>query len=408
MKFFAEFEKERCTVCGECFHQCPVMRLPPGEAVAEMRLLLEGRDTRQVLQKCESCFACDFICPEDAHPAGLILDRWREAGEREGLPRRAAHFIPHQVPNFRTYVIDHLPAEEKALLESWRDESPAEEIFYPGCNFLTAPYLAQTRLLEGFAIRGSLSVCCGEMYFRMGRLDQLKQVARRNAAWLKRMGVKRMVIPCTAGVNLFTNILPRFGFDHPVEVRHFLPLLLERIDRNEIELKQPLDLTVTIQESCHAKALGPEFMELPRLLLSRLGARVIEEERCREKMVCCGIGGGFSHPSSYHPLRLTMSTWRSLGEAKKTGARAIATYCAGCAQMLATGQLTNPANQMPIYHLLELVQMAIGETILPRKEKLKRAAWFLAGVVRHQGPALLSRSRLRLGDLPEFGSDKRY
>jgi len=39
---------------------------------------------------------------------------------------------------------------------------------------------------------------------------------------------------------------------------------------------------------------------------------------------------------------------------------------------------------------------------------LKRAAWFLAGVARHQAPALLSRARIRPGDLPTTETEITY
>ena len=125
-------------------------------------------------------------------------------------------------------------------------------------------------------------------------------------------------------------------------------------------------------------------------------------------MVCCGIGGGFSLPSSYNPLRLTTSTWRTLAEAKKTGAQAIVTYCSGCSQMLATGKLTNPLYRMPIYHLVELVKLAIGEDTISPAEKSRRAMHFLAGVTRHQGPALLSSGRFKLDEIPVTDEVKKY
>ncbi len=401
MAFNPEFDQDKCTRCGECFHRCPVLELPLAEAKAEIERLIAGKPGGPVLDKCESCFTCDYVCPENARPASLILRRWNEAYEREGLPRRAMYFMPHSVPNFRTFAIDRLPEDEKTMLRSWMDTSPAEEIFYPGCNWITAPYLAKTKILEGVTIRGALAYCCGEMYFRMGLYQRMRELAARLNRWLEKMGTRRMLIPCTAGMNLFRNVLPGFGLTVELEIEHMLPWLLRRIDAGEIELSKKLDMRVTVQESCHAKVFGEEFMALPRELLSRLGCEVVEEDHHGERMFCCGIGGGFSHPSSYHPLRLTTSTWRNLAEAKKTGAEAVVAYCAGCSQMLATGRITNPANRMPVHHLLELVRMAMGEEVLPRSEKLKRAAWFLAGVTRHQGPALFMPGRFSLPGLPE-------
>ena len=72
------FNRERCTVCGECFHRCPVMHLPLERAQREMARLLAGEDS-PVLRKCTSCQACNLFCPEDCRPANRVLDRWHEA-----------------------------------------------------------------------------------------------------------------------------------------------------------------------------------------------------------------------------------------------------------------------------------------------------------------------------------------
>jgi Fe-S oxidoreductase len=372
------------------------MELPLTVAEDEIKRLVAGEDTRHVLDRCESCFSCNAVCPEGANPARLILDAWNRLYREKGLPARAKYFIPYNRPNFRTFVVERMSREDRELVRSWEDDSPCEEIFFPGCNWITAPFLARTRLLDGLAIRGSLEVCCGEMHFRSGLYDKLEEIAERLSRWLAKMGVKRMIIPCTAGRNLFLNVLPRFGFTYEIEVTHMIPWLIQRIDAGEIEIEKRLGMTVTIQESCHAKAFGDGFMDGPRELLARIGVRVVEQEKCRDKMVCCGIGGGFSHPSSYNPLRLTTATLRGLKFAKDTGADAIACYCAGCMQMLATGQISNPLNRMPIYHVIELLQMAVGEETVKRSEKMKRAALFLAGVARHQGPRLISGKRVRL------------
>ncbi|MCD6569491.1 MAG: (Fe-S)-binding protein [Deltaproteobacteria bacterium] len=397
MDLFKAFDTEKCTLCGECFYQCPVMKLPLDVAKDEIVRLINGDETRSVLQKCTSCFACNFICPERCNPAQLILDRWHEKYLREGLLLRAEYFIPHNRPNFRTYVLDRLPDDEKMLVESWDDTSSCEEIFYPGCNVITVPYLTKTKLLEGLNIRGSLDMCCGEMYYRMGLYDQVKQVAKKLEKHFNKMGVKKMIIPCTAGRNMFTNVLPKFGAHFDFEIQHILPWILEKIESGEIEIKNKLDMTVTIQESCYGKMFGGEYLDIPRKILEKIGARVIEEDLCREKALCCGIAGGFSPTSSYHPLHITLSTIRSLRLAQNTGAQAIVAYCAGCLQLLSVGQIAYPIKKMPVYHILELLQMAIGET--PDRRNTQRAWQFLAGTVINQFPKVLSNKRFYVEEI---------
>ncbi len=153
MNFSDEFSRDRCTRCGRCFEECPVMHLPPEKAKQEMARLLNGETTTDVLRRCTSCHSCNIICPEGANPMRLILDTWHERYLKEGMPARALYFTPHNRPNFRTYALDRLPDDEKALLKKWDDDSPCEEILYPGCNVITAPYLTMSRIFDGLEIR---------------------------------------------------------------------------------------------------------------------------------------------------------------------------------------------------------------------------------------------------------------
>lgn len=348
-----------------------------------------------MLKRCTSCFACNFICPNGCNPAQRIMDIWHERSVQHGLPERARYYLPDADLNFRTYVVDRLPPEEKALVKSWEDTSPCREIFYPGCNIITVPHITQTRLLDGFTIRGSLKLCCGETYYRTGQYEMAEKAARRINAWQEQVGFEKMVIPCTAGRNMFTNVLPKLGLKRNFEVEHLLPRLLERFENGEIEIKQRFEKTVTLQESCYGKCFGDDFMDVPRALLRLVGATVVEEDLNRERALCCGIGGGFSFASGYHPWDIALSTMRTLNLAKKTGAEALVCYCAGCLQMLSVGQIVWP-NRMPVYHLLEVLSLAIGEQ--PARRHRQRALTMFQGVVRNQGPALLSGKRLYLKD----------
>lgn len=390
MDYFAPFDAERCVGCGECFHHCPVLQLSLPAAKAEVARLARGEATRWVLQNCTSCLACNFICPENANPTQRILERWHDAAAKDGFPARAAYFDPLAETNFRTHVIERLPADERLLLDTWADTSPCEEVFYPGCNLITAPYLTRTRLLDGLEIRGTLAECCGEMYFRTGQTEKLARQAAHLTDYFARLRVKKVTVLCTACYNLLTNVLPRHGAKFAFTVEHLLPQLLARFESGELEVVCPQQMTVTIQESCHAKFFGDAFMDVPRRLLTAIGATVIEQARTRERALCCGIGGGFSHAAAYHPWNMTRETVRALREAERTGADALATYCAGCLQMLAVGRIAYPRRQ-PFFHLIELLQRAIGED--PPRPARRRALTSFGGVARHQGPALFSRSR---------------
>ncbi|HOE19405.1 MAG TPA: (Fe-S)-binding protein [Spirochaetota bacterium] len=392
--FTSPFDISRCKECGECLHQCPVLQMTPDEAISERKKLNSGSVSAKIMKRCTTCFACNLVCPQGCNPAQQIIDLWHNAYRSKGLPLRARYFDPNHSTNFRTYVVDRLPYDERAMIEKWKDTSECAEILYPGCNIITAPYLTQTSLLEGLEIRGSLDVCCGETYYRMGLIDEMYKVAERLERYFKKLGVRKMIIPCTAGRNMFTNVLPSFGVKFDFEVVHILPWLWERMEKGKIVIKEKLNMTVTVQESCYGKIFGNEYMDIPRKILNRIGVQVIEEKLSRSHALCCGIAGGFSIKSGYHPVDIAHETFRSLGLAKQTGADAIAVYCAGCLQMLTVGQILYPFNRMPVYHILELLQMAIGEK--PARLNKKRAQTLFTGVLKNQVPLLFSLSRHRV------------
>jgi hypothetical protein len=307
------------------------------------------------------------------------------------------YYTPDSALNFRTYIVDRLPADEKALVKSWADTSRCQEVFYPGCNWITVPYLARTKLLDGVNIKGSLNLCCGETYYRTGQYEMAERAAKRLQAWHEKLRFKKMLIPCTAGRNMFTNVLPKFGVKLDFEVQHMLPWLLGRIEKGEIKVTRPLNMKVTIQESCYGKFFGDDYMDVPRRLLEKMGVAVVEEELCRQRALCCGIGGGFSYTSSYNPWDITLATIRTLRLARRTGAQALVVYCAGCLQMLTVGQIVYPS-RMPIYHIFEMLQMATGEE--PARRHKQRARTMFTGVATNQFPKVVSRKRFFMRDLP--------
>jgi hypothetical protein len=85
-----------------------------------------------------------------------------------------------------------------------------------------------------------------------------------------------------------------------------------------------------------------------------------------------------------------------LREAERTGAEAMVVYCAGCLQMLSVGKVVIPV-EMPIYHILEMLQLAIGEE--PARRQDQRASQILEGVMENQFPIIDSKERFWAKDI---------
>lgn len=390
------FIEEKCTRCGICFSECPVMGLSKGDAREEIVSLISGKPTRKVIGKCQTCFACDHNCPRQANPSALILKRFNEKYEKNGFPIRAKYFCPEEKTNFRSFVMRFIPSDEKSMIEKWKSRSPSEEILYPGCNIITASFITRTKALEGMDIRGSLDLCCGETFYRMGCFDEAKAAGIRLASFFKEIGAKRVNVLCTAGCNMMMNVLPSLGVKMEVEVIPYLPVILEKLESGELEIKKKLRGTATIQESCYGRQFGDEYMDVPRRILNLLGVEVLEEKKNRNCAVCCGIAGGFPPDSGYHIYDVTKATIKSLLRARATRADRVVTYCAGCLQMLCVGKLVFPL-RMPVYHILEMISEALGEE--NRHPVKVRSLAFLAGTMRYQLPITLSKKRYKIPEI---------
>jgi NAD-dependent dihydropyrimidine dehydrogenase PreA subunit len=387
------YDVDRCMLCGECLHRCPELNLPLKVAKQEKLKINRGEISERVSRSCTGCFNCDFYCPNQANPCETIVSHWNKTCSSCGLPERARYFQPLEPANFRSYITQRLPEDEKTKLAAWDDISPCEEFIYPGCNVCTVPYLTDTSLLPNIPIRGGLSWCCGETYFRTGCYDQAAEQGRRMQKRFADMGAKNIFMMCTAGTFLFSQVMPeRLGIKFSAKFKPLVRYLWEELQGGRIKVVNRLNLRATLQDSCYSKFLEPDYIELPRKILQHIGVEVVEMTRSRDNMVCCGIGAGFSIESSYNTIDLTISTLKRLHEARKTGADIICVYCAGCMQMLSSGALFYPGAR-PIYHLLELVQMAAGET--PRHRINERARTMFGGVLINQVPKLLTSSRFQ-------------
>jgi Fe-S oxidoreductase len=387
------FDNTACTECGLCFQHCPVLHLSVNQAKIAITELKDStkvqnghldKISKKVLKSCTSCMACNQICPTNARPANLILDIWYNLYQKEKLPLRAEYFLPLSRPNFRTDILKVITLQEKNTIKKWAEQTPVKEILFSGCNLITSSYLTWSKIFDGIEIRGTLDYCCGEMLFRMGLYDQVTQIAARLTDYFQNiLQVKKIWLLCTAGYNMLTNILPQFGADfRGIEFKLFQKELLRRLESNELRIVKPFHKEkVTIQDSCHGKMINSDFFEIPRKIVQKLGLTVIEAEHAKCNNLCCGIGGGFSHAASYQKWALIQSMYHTFRMHAKAPSDYTCVYCSGCLEMLSCARWVNWSTK-PVYHLLELIQLAIGEK--PARKQGKLGILFFINALIHQ------------------------
>jgi len=379
-----------CLYCGECLNRCIYLRLDKDEAAREMRRLDQGQPTPHLDAHCISCYACNAFCPNDADPYGRILASWHARYIAKGLPERARYLLPTARKSFRTDVVAKLPPDEKQITEKWAAAKPRGDVLYPGCNLITSAYLTQSGVFDALTICGSLELCCGEMYFRMGMFDHARRAAERVVGHFNKHRIKRLIVACPAGYNMFAHVYPeRFGLRFDFPLVFYADYLREQFDKGKLDVVRPLNRTVVMHDSCHARVLG-EPMDSVRELLRRIGAQTVEARHSREEGLCCGIAAGAPRQS---PIDIAKVALRAHGEYKLSGGEQIATYCTGC--HLTLGMLRPPVVGLPVAHLLALVAEAVGRPVNDRLGARTRA--MLTGIARHALPKILSPKRFWVG-----------
>jgi Fe-S oxidoreductase len=377
-----------CHLCGECLHRCVYLHLDRAVAAEQMALLDAGEPAPLIEQGCLSCAACDLFCPHDAEPYGRILHRFYTNYLRDGLAERARYFMPTEADNFRTYVVERLPDDERARVAAWAAAEPTGQVLYPGCNLVTSAYLTESGIFDDLTIAGGLEDCCGEMYYRFGLHDLVTRFAERHMRRYNGRGIERMVFVCPAGLNMFTNLLPdKFGARFDFETMFFTDYLHELLDASRLQITHPLSGSVTVHDSCHGRLVGASMMDSVRRLLERLGLEVIEAAHSREDGYCCGIAAGAPRQSVTDLGKAVALA--SYEYALADGAEVVC-YCTGCYLTLA-GVPAATGLGKPVRHVLELVGEAIGRPVSDRLGT--RARLLLKGIVQNALPGYLSRRR---------------
>jgi hypothetical protein len=225
----------------------------------------------------------------------------------------------------------------------------------------------------------------GAYLYQGGYLDIVQRIALKTKEDLDKWGVKNVLIPTDAVQIQFSIIHPNeMGVKHDQNFINFHEWLLENINsENSLIPEAPLDLTVTIHDNCYSKFQNGKYWKAPREILRKCGCNLIEMEHNKKDSLCCGFGAGASWVKNISlPFDIISEGSKKFKEAEKTGAKALVSYCSGCLYLLwATKELLG--SKMDIYHIIEIVRMAMGEKIPYPHDHINRA-WDVIAIITYQ------------------------
>ncbi|MBA7677628.1 Lactate utilization protein A [subsurface metagenome] len=173
------------------------------------------------------------------------------------------------------------------------------------------------------------------------------------------------------------------GVQHDKNFINFNEWMLEKLNSGDIKIKENLNLNVTIHDNCFSKSLGGKYWDPPRKILEKCGCNIIEMKHIKDSSLCCGFGAGASWVKNFAIIFDIISEGaKKFKEAEETGANALISYCTGCLYLLwATKELLG--SKIDIFHIIEVVRMAMGEKLEYPKAHIKRA-WDIIAIMTYQ------------------------
>jgi Fe-S oxidoreductase len=378
MERISGFREDLCNLCGECLHLCPVLRLPIEKAKKEFKNLIEGKESKHALAKCNTCFSCNLYCPQNANPYNLILERWNDLYKKRAAPPLYRFVCPTEQNNIWQLLNIFLSNQEKKWIHNWitYNPKPDDAILLVGNYTHLFPFiLGGSRLLDYFKPIDRIDQWEGGAYlYQGGYLDVVQKIAQRTKKDFENWGVKKVVACLDAVEYIFKEVHPKeMGVEHPQEFINFNHWLLDNINSSEIQLVNQLDMSVTVHDNCYSKTLNGKYWEIPREILKKCGCNIIEMKHNKKNSLCCGFGAGASWVKNISIIfDIITEGMKKFKEAEETGARALVSYCGGCIYLLwATKELLG--SKIEIFHVIEIVRMAMGEKLNYPQDHTNRA-----------------------------------
>ncbi len=345
----------------------------------------------QHFDRCLGCMACVSSCPSGVQ-YDVLIESTRDRVEREfrrtaserlvrsllfqvlPYPRRLRAALRLAAPA-RHAPLPRALAPLVEIAPPWHDDTDVPDLtlamrdplgrvgLLTGCvqtavfgsvNAATARVLAA----DGFDVAAPAQGCCGALSIHAGRLEEGKGFARALIESFERVKVDLIVVNAS-GCGSHLKELGRLLADEPAwgeraaafsarvrDVGELLETTEPRATRN------PLTLTVALQDSCHLRHAQRLPLASRTSLLRIPGLDLVEPA---EQDICCGSAG------IYNVVQADAA--RELGERKArhvlaTGAHVLASANPGCLVQLAT-TLRRLRSPLPALHPIELVDASI-------------------------------------------------
>ena len=337
-KGFARVQVYSCPNCGVCIDACP-MSVDKANlkdcTVYLTRQLRRGNERRiaEISDKCLLCGKCEAVCQVGVEgPKLRVLNR----AERKYAVKADYSDIP-------TGTLAGAAEGGKVL-------------YYSGCMSQLVPSIG--RSMESLFRKAGVDfcwmdrdggVCCGRPMLTAGRLEEAREIVRKNTEIILQSGADTMVVSCPICYKMFTEEYSLPG----IRVVHYVHYMEELLEQGRLVPRRG-DLCYVYHDPCEL-GRGCGIYEEPRHLLGRLSS-IAEAEKNRAESVCCGGSLGSLSLSFAKREKITRAALDNLYTSK---ADAIATACPLC-----TATFARYADR-PVRDLAEIVDLYTDGKLKP-------------------------------------------
>ena len=330
------FKAELCNLCGDCLVNCMFNEYTREEAVAEWQALMEGK-WAPILHNCASCHACNESCSQGANPWDLIAKLQGIHGEVK---------VPEATVE-RNQKVD----DERARVLAGPPPGPVEVVLATCTLGETTPQVFDSLLYADLPkLVGPAYYCTVTEFF--GDEEGSRTGAQGFMDAFARYQPKEVVCYHDVCYHLLAFRMPEYGIEVPFRPVHIFEHLLGILRKHRGRIS-PLNLKIAYQRPCSSRST-PWKEPLLDELLELIGCERVARRYDRENALCCGAMldlRGLADGSGEAAMR-------NIEDSLAHGAEALAYLCHGCLRRL--GELRGE-HDLPLYHISELCQMAIGE-----------------------------------------------
>ncbi len=208
-----------------------------------------------------------------------------------------------------------------------------------------------------FGILGEEETCAGDPAKRAGNEMLFQMQALMNIEVFNAYEVEHIVTANPHAYNTIKNEYPGLGGNY--KVWHHTEYIEKLIDEGKLNVNKDLfsGKNIVYHDPCYLGRAN-EIYDAPRMVLSRLGGKLVDHENSKSRSTCCGAGGAQMFKEAEKGDREIFE--KRTEELLECDPQVIATACEFCNTMLTDGiKLQEKESEIQVKDVAELIAEAL-------------------------------------------------